>query len=161
MKDTKIIKKGFRYGLLIISIISLFSCDKEQIEKFDEPFVHIMQNNQNRIVVNSNRQDVVSYYIYYSTKKNSEDLEVTYSVTPGNGLQEGRDYRILTNENPLLFPSGIYRRPIQIQWLKRSVESNMDNTLIVTIESTNKDEVNIGLPGPFNNQSEFIIEKTN
>ncbi|WP_339653026.1 hypothetical protein [uncultured Salegentibacter sp.] len=161
MKDIRMMVKVFQYGLIVLLMSFLVSCNKEQIEKFDEPFVHIMQNNQDRIVVNTNRRDVVSYYIYYSTHKNNEDLEVTYSINPGDGLQEGRDYQLLTNENPLLFPSGIYRRPIQIRWLNRRVENNLDNTLSIIIESTNKDDVNIGLPGPFNYQSEFIIEKTN
>ncbi|MBB4118485.1 hypothetical protein GGR32_000759 [Mesonia hippocampi] len=161
MKAIKLSQKHIQGVALFTMFFMLFSCSKEQIEKFDDPFVHIMKGNQSRIEVNTQRRDVVSYYFYYSTKNNNKDLEVTYSVKTGNGLQQGRDFDLLTTENPLLFPSGIYKRPIQIQWLNRTVEDDEDNTLTITIEQTNLKEVNIGLPGPNHYQSEFIIEKKN
>lgn len=159
MMVTNLLKKIVWFKGIALMVL-FFSCSKEQIEKFDEPFVHIMSDNQSNITVNSNRSDVVSYYIYYSTKRTIEGIKVTYSVNPGSGLKEGRDYRVITSENPLLFPSGINRRPVQIKWLRRKVNPTEDNTLSIKIEDTDK-KVNIGLPGPNNRQSEFIIKKKN
>lgn len=157
--------KVTKHTILFIGVVSLLllgaACNKDNIEDFDEAYVHVMLNESNTATINSNRRDVVPYYIYYSSPATTDNLEVTYRIEPGNGLQENRDYQIITNENPLLFPSGIYQRPIQIRWMERELDEALDNTLKIIIESTNKDNVAIGLPGPAHNQSEFIIQKVN
>lgn len=147
-------------GFLLFTMIILVSCHKDEVTPFDEPFVHIMRNEQSSTTINANRRDVVSYYIYFSSKPITEDLEVDYSVEPGDGLVEGRDYELLTTENPLVFPSGIYRRPIQIRWMENDLDPSKDNTLTITLEGNNLG-VATGLPGPDNRQSEFIIRKVN
>lgn len=154
------IRKYKNYIPLLFLALIINSCNKQEIEEWDEAYVHIMTNNRSEIKVNSNRKDVVSYYIYYSSKMTSKDLEITYSIDVGNGLTEGVDFDIITTENPLLFPSGIYKRPIQIRWMAHEVSPTKDNTITIKIESTSRN-INIGLPGPDQNQSEFIIEKIN
>lgn len=138
----------------------LLSCSKQEEELMEEPFIHIMFDGTNQVQVNSNRRDVVSYYIYFSTKPTTETLEVNYSVIPGEGLEEGRDYELITTENPLTFPSGIYQRPVQIRWLENSLDSSLDNSLRIVLEDNNLG-VHTGLPGPDANQSELKITKVN
>lgn len=138
----------------------LISCSKDAFPLFDEPFVHIMQNDLAAVEVSTSRRDVVQYYIYFSPANIHSELRVEYTITAGDGLQEGRDYEIITQENPLAFPPGITQRPIQIRWIDHAVDPDKDNTLRITLTGVNLD-VNIGLPGPDNNQREFLITKVN
>lgn len=149
-----------KLGLLLFAGASLLSCSGTEVEPLDEPYVHIMINELTEITVNSNRRDVVPYYIYFSSKPIKENLEVSYSVVPGNGLQAGRDYELITTENPLVFPQGIFQRPVQIRWLDRKVDPSKDNSLRIVIEGNNLG-ISTGLPGPDHYQSELKITKVN
>lgn len=140
--------------------MTLTSCNKDEIEVYDEPFVHINFNTLSITNINSNRRDIVSYYIYLSSKPLNKDMILDYAIIIGDGLTEGVDFKILTTENPLLFPSGIYQRPIQIQWLDNVLDPAKDNTITIRLEANNLD-VNIGFPGPDANQSELILQKIN
>ncbi|WP_010136604.1 hypothetical protein [Ochrovirga pacifica] len=146
--------------LISVSILSLISCGKEEIEVYDTPFVHINFNNVSMVNVNSNRRDITSYYIYLSSKPLQKDMLLDYSIIVGEGLQEGVDFKILTTEFPLVFPSGIYRRPIQIQWLDNQLDPSKDNTLTIKLNSNNLN-IHVGFPGEAANQSELIIKKIN
>ncbi|MCM4166761.1 hypothetical protein KCTC52924_01612 [Arenibacter antarcticus] len=146
--------------LLLLSFLIMSACGKDEISTYDEPFVHINFNKQENLNIRSNRKDVVSYYVYLSSKPLTEDLYVDYSLIKGDGLTEGVDYKILTTENPLHFPTGIYQRPIQIQWLERSVDPTMDNTLTIKLDSNNL-SISTGLPGPSHNQSKLMFKKVN
>lgn len=140
--------------------ILLSSCGKEELPLYDNSFIHINYNNLSTVNVNSNRKDVVSYYIYLSSKPLKKDVLLDYSIIIGEGLKEGEDFKILTTEFPLAFPIGIYRRPIQIQWLDNVLDSTKDNTITIKLNSNNLD-INIGFPGKDSNQSELIIQKIN
>lgn len=154
-------KKAYLKFLILLPLCSLLlGCSKEEDILMEEAFVHIMVNESTQIQVNSNRRDVVSYFIYFSTPATTQTMELDYSVIPGDGLQEGRDYQLITKENPLVFPAGIYQRPVQIRWLENRVDPSRDNTLTIQLESNNLG-VNIGLPGPDANQSALIITKVN
>jgi hypothetical protein len=147
--------------LAFLLLITLFiSCSKQEVVSLDKPFVHIMIDDLNEIAVNSSRRDVVSYYIYLSSRPLNRNLEVNYSVVPGDGLQEGRDYEVITMENPLVFPPGIFQRPIQIRWLDSKVDPSKDNSLTIIVEGNNQ-EISTGLPGPDQNQTELKITKVN
>jgi len=145
---------------ILVVIITLTSCNKDEITVFDEPFVHINFNNVSTSNINSNRKDIVSYYIYLSSKPLDKDMLLDYSIIIGDGLKEDVDFKILTTEYPLVFPIGIYRRPIQIQWLDNNLDATKDNTLKIKLDSNNLN-INIGFPGPDANQSELILQKIN
>ena len=145
---------------ILVVITTLTSCNKEEITVFDEPFVHINFNDISIANINSNRKDIVSYYIYLSSKPLDKDMLLDYSIIIGDGLKEGVDFKILTTEYPLVFPIGIYRRPIQIQWLDNNLDASKDNTLKIKLDSNNLN-INIGFPGPDANQSELILQKIN
>jgi len=145
---------------ILVVMMTLTSCNKEEIDVFDEPFVHINFNNLSEANISSNRKDIVSYYIYLSTKPLKQDMLLDYSIIIGDGLQQGVDFNILTTEYPLVFPIGIYRRPIQIQWLDHDLDPTKDNTLRIKLDSNNLN-INIGFPGPDANQSELILHKIN
>lgn len=145
---------------ILVVIITLTSCNMDEIEVYDKPFVHINFNNLSTANINSNRKDIVSYYIYLSSKPLEQDMLLDYSIIVGDGLTEGVDFKILTTEYPLVFPSGIFRRPIQIQWLDNVLDPTKDNTLTIKLGSNNLN-INIGFPGPDANQSELKLQKIN
>lgn len=145
---------------ILVVIITLTSCNKDEIEVYNKPFVHINFNNLSTANISSNRKDIVSYYIYLSSKPLEQDMLLDYSIIIGDGLKEGVDFKILTTEYPLVFPIGIYRRPIQIQWLDNVLDPTKDNTLTIKLDTTNLN-VNIGFPGPDANKSELKLQKIN
>ena len=150
-----------KYIFLIFCLtMQLSSCNKEELPLYDNSFVHINYNNLSRVNVNSNRKDVVSYYIYLSSKPLEKDMLLDYSIIVGDGLKEGLDFKVLTTEFPLSFPIGIYRRPILIQWLDNTLDPTKDNTISIQLNSNNLG-VNIGFPGKDSNQSELVIQKIN
>ena len=65
---------------LLIIILTLNSCNKDEISVFDEAFVHINFNNVSTAIINSNRKDIVSYYIYLSSKPLDRDMQDRKSV---------------------------------------------------------------------------------
>lgn len=145
---------------LILLFLTCLGCNKDEIVPIDEPFVHIMVNDLNSIEVNSNRKDVISYYIYFSSKEIKQELKVDYSIEVGDGLTKGVDFKVITTENPLLFPAGIYKRPILIRWMNHEVDPSKDNSIRIILEGNNLG-IATGLPGPQKKQSELIITKVN
>ncbi|WP_026810908.1 hypothetical protein [Arenibacter latericius] len=148
------------FVLLLLPLLIISGCSKDEIKVYDEPFVHINFNKQENVDIRSNRRDIVAYYVYLSSKPLKDDLYVDYSIINGDGLTEGVDYKVLTKENPLHFPTGIYQRPIQIQWLERTVDPTKDNTLTIQLDSNNL-SISTGMPGPDKIQSKLIFTKTN
>ncbi|MDO6737506.1 hypothetical protein [Wenyingzhuangia sp. 2_MG-2023] len=143
-----------------LAICTLISCGKEEIKVYDNPFVHINFNNVSTVNINANRKDIASYYVYLSTTPLSKDLLLDYDIIVGDGLKDGEDFKILTTEFPLTFPTGIYKRPIQIQWLENTLDPTKDNTITIRLKSNNLG-VHIGFPGEDANQSELVIHKVN
>lgn len=145
---------------LLFATLALASCSKDDISVYDQPFVHINFNSLSTVNINSSRKDIVSYYVYLSSKPLEQDMQLDYSIVVGDGLQENVDFKIITTEYPLVFPTGIYRRPIQIQWLEHEVDPTKNNTLTIKLNSNNLN-IPIGLPGPDSNQSELVLNKVN
>ena len=151
--------KNILTSLLLVTLV-LTSCTKEEISVYDQPFVHINFNNLSSVNINSSRKDIVSYYVYLSSKPLEQDMQLDYSIIVGDGLQENVDFKIITTEYPLIFPAGIYRRPIQIQWLENEVDPLKDNTLTIRLNSNNLN-ISVGFPGPDSKQSELVLKKVN
>lgn len=145
---------------LMVLCITMVSCHKDEIAVYDEPFVHINFNNVSTANINANRKDIASYYIYLSSKPLEQDLLLDYSIIVGEGLKENVDFKILTTEYPMVFPIGINRRPIQIQWMDNVVDPLKDNTLTIQLNSNNLD-ITVGFPGPDANQSKLVLKKVN
>ncbi|TPE42371.1 hypothetical protein [Pontibacter mangrovi] len=134
------------------------ACNKEEVEPFDHPFFHIHVDNQDTVEVRYNRRDTVSYHIYLSAKRQFDPIEVTYSITPGSGLQEGRDYRVLNSGSTLLFRPGVFEVPVKVAWLENDLDPALDNSLSIKIES-NSEGYTLGLPGPDHLQQQLVLIK--
>lgn len=146
-------------SLFPILLLILFSgCNKNEIEVFDHPFIHIMYEGASSITVSSKATVLKEYNIYLSSKPLSQDLIVDYEVVVGDGLQEGVDFEMITQGNSLTFLPGIYEMPVRIKWLPNTLDPSKDNSLIIRITGNNLG-FTIGLPGPDHNQTELVITK--
>lgn len=140
--------------------VSLFftACKKSEFEPFDEPFFHTNFDNRSNIEVLANRKDTVDYKIYLSAELQFEPIDLNYEVKVGNGLEEGRDYSLLTTGNKMTFPQGIFERSVRIAWLAAPLDPAKDNTITIRLLSNSKNYT-IGMPGPDGLQRELVITK--
>ena len=139
------------------------SCADQEGEWFDQPFVRIATDlGQSSTVVLTDVRATNTYYVYLSSPPIAENDSVTvgYEVIVGDGLQEDVDYKVVTQQNPLVFLPGIYDAPIRVRWLKHPVDPTKDNTLTIRLTGNSKG-YNLGYPGPDHKQSEIRIEKRN
>ena len=148
--------KQLRWTFLLVIF---FSCRKENHKPFDQPFIHIMDNNTSSATVNYEASVIRSYTVYLSSKPLTENLEVTYEIIVGNGLKENVDFEILNKDRVLIFLPGIYDMPVRIRWNPSpSFDPQKDNTVTIRLLNNSKG-FSLGLPGPDQLQKEFIIKK--
>lgn len=147
---------------LIYSIIPILlviaSCSKEAMTPYNHPFIHINADNKSAIDVLSNRKDTVNYNVYLSAELQFDPIDVQYEVKVGDGLQDGRDFVLITKGNTLTFPPGIFERPISIAWKESVLDPMKDNTITIRLISNSKNYT-IGLPGPDQLQKQLVITK--
>lgn len=142
---------------LLLSLM-IAACSKEEFSPYDHPFIHINVNDQDTLTVAANRTDTVDYQVYLSAKLLFEPVDVTYEVSVGDGLQEGRDFKMISKGNSLSFPQGIFQRPIRIAWFAAETDSTKNNKLTIRLLSNSKNYT-LGLPGPDQRQKQLIITK--
>lgn len=153
--------KKLRYTLFFLVSLCLFSaCGLYERDDFDTPFIRIAYQESDQITITSNTNKVYTYYVYLSSKPLNSNLSVEYDIEVGDGLVEGVDYQVLTKGSTLTFLTGIYSMPIRIQWLPHTVDVTKDNSVRIVLKS-NSLGINIGLPGPDQNQSTLTITKQN
>ena len=141
-----------------ISALMLLSSCKKEVTPFNHPFFHIMVDNKGEVEVLSNRKDIVNYNVYLSAELQFDPIDVQYEVKVGNGLQEGRDFELITKGNKLTFRQGIFERPITIQWKEATLDPTKDNTITIKLISNSKNYT-MGLPGPDQLQRQLVITK--
>lgn len=143
---------------MIPVMLIVAACNKEETKPYDHPFFHIHVQNQDTVYVRYNRRDTVNYNVYYSGKLQFEPITVKYSVTPGNGLQAGRDYELINTTDTLNFVQGMFERPVRIAWKESPLDATKNNNLTIKIISNSKNYT-IGLPGPDKLQRSLVIIK--
>ena len=161
--------KGLKHMLVRLSFVlcymsfsmMLTSCADDDPEVFDQPFVRIAtENGASSTVVMSDVKAVNTYTVFLSSRALKDNLEVSYEIVAGNGLQSGVDFQVVTTENPLVFLPGIYTMPIRIRWMEHQLDPTKDNTVTIRLTGNSKG-FTIGYPGPDHLQSQLVIEKRN
>lgn len=150
---------------LLSSVIALCLCfaaaSCSDDEPYDNPFIYIeATGGVSRVVVNSDVNNTNAYNVYVSSKAFSHNLEVSYEIVVGDGLQAGRDFEIVNPGNSLTFMPGIYDMPIRIRWKPNRVDPSKNNTLTIRLTGNNMG-FTLGLPGPDMLKREVVIEKRN
>lgn len=147
--------------LTLLAAITLCGCQKEEFDGFDVPFVRIATSTgASSTVVLSDVNNINTYTVSLSTRALTSPLTVTYDIVVGDGLEEGRDYELVTTGGQLVFEPGIYDMPIRIKWLAHRVDETRDNTLTIRLTG-NSQNLRLGAPGPDSVQKELVIEKKN
>lgn len=160
MKITKYFNHLLASVMAMCMCMAFVSCDNDD-EPYDNPFVYITADGgASRVIINSDVQNVNSYNVYLSSRALDRNLEVTYEIIVGDGLQAGRDFELVTQGNTLTFFPGIYDMPIRIRWKPNRVDPSKNNTLTIRLVSANMN-ITLGRPGPDALQRELIIEKKN
>lgn len=150
---------------LIGALVLLCGCRKHQEVFFDTPFVRIEDSNGASSFIVDRKLDnlltelrlVVSASSHYFT----EPIVVEYEIITGNGLVEGKDYRVQASTlSPQTFSPGTYSLPIRVIWYATDTfDPSKDNTLTFRITKTSLPEMLIGCPGTDAIKKEFIFTK--
>lgn len=142
---------------VLLLIVFISSCSKEMVP-YDHPFFHINFDNRSNIEVLSNRKDTVSYKVYLSSSLQFEPIDLTYEVIVGDGLQENRDFVLITKGTTLNFPQGIFERPIKIAWKESALDPTKNNSLTIRLVSNTRN-FTMGMPGPDQIERQLVINK--
>lgn len=150
-----------RIILTIITIITVCSCNK--FTMYDGPACFYFDTDKSSTTsINELGEFEAEYYVHYIGEYASQTNTVTFSVTPGDGLHEGLDYKVNTPDGKLSFLPGFTDLAIRIKWLPNSIDKTKDNSVTINLESVDNPDAVIGLPGPAqNNKSIKLIKYKN
>ncbi len=143
----------------------LTGCAKHEEVFFNQPFVSIAdENGASKTTISKDANNLIS--ILYITLSASEEkfqspVEVSYEVTVGNGLTEGKDFKIQsTTMSPITFTPGIYRMPVRIQWLKNpDFDPQKDCELKIELTGCSIEGALLGYPGPDSIKRSYLFIK--
>jgi hypothetical protein len=152
-----------KYLNIICSIFVLLMAGgcAEEDKPFDSPFIYLTDKfGGTSATMDSGAKYTSTYYMRLSSKTLTDELIVNYDLVVGEGLVKGLDYTIVdSTASPLKFKSGVYEKVIQVNWLPHAVISSKDNSLTISLTSTNQPEINLGRPGPGKLGSIYKITK--
>ncbi|MGN6416536.1 MAG: hypothetical protein ACTHMC_03520 [Pseudobacter sp.] len=135
------------------------SCSKNEHERYDLRFVHIMDNGASTVNISEKGNSIGTYNIYLSAPQFLEPVTVTYKITVGAGLTEGVDYELLNPAESVTFLPGIYDMPVRIRWKANPVDPAADNTIKIELLRASNGDFTIGLPGKDQLQKSLTITK--
>jgi hypothetical protein len=143
----------------IVSIFIFGSCSKDEHERYDLRFVHIMDNESSSVTVSDKANSIGTYNIYLSAPQFLDPVTVTYKITAGSGLTEGVDYELLNNATEVTFLPGIYDMPVRIRWQAHPVDPANDNSIRIELLGVSNSAFSLGLPGKDQYQKSLLITK--
>lgn len=145
------------YSAFFVLLFS--SCSKNEHERYDLHFVHIMDNGSTSINVSEKANSIGTYNIYLSAPQFLEPVTVTYKITVGAGLTEGVDYELVNAAESVTFLPGIYDMSVRIRWKANPVDPAADNTIKIELLRASSGAYSIGLPGKDQLQKSLTITK--
>ena len=95
--------------------------------------------------------------MHYTGPKPAAPIVVSFEVKCGDGLAEGRDYKVATAGGKITFLPGVYDQVIKIDWLPHDIDVSKDNTVTVSLVSA--EGVTLGYPGPDKLMKDLVIRK--
>lgn len=140
----------------------MLACDRNRPVVFDGAFVHVSDERgftSSEVSWESNA-NLVTYYVNLVCPGDFGEVTVDYELVVGNGLEEGVDFKhIASTAGPLSFPSGVYRRPVRIEWLRHEIDPSRDNSVRIRLTGCDHPKVMLGKPGPDRLGREYMITK--
>ena len=150
---------------ILSSLVFLTACEKHQNILFDTPFVKITDSaGQSEMNIDKTMNGILSELqvsISVSANHFTQPISIEYETIIGDGLTEGKDFKIQTNtKSPLTFDPGTYTLPVRILWYKTDgFDPSKDNTLTIKLSSSSLDGMILGFPGPDKKNSTFKFIK--
>ena len=138
-------------------ILAAFTVSCNRIETFTDAFIAFDSSKSSAVSVDAEGEFTGSYTVHYTGPKPAAPISVTFSVTSGDGLEEGIDYRVATPGGKLTFLPGVYEQTVKIDWLPHDIDQSKDNT--VTISLMSADGVTLGYQGPDRLMKDIVIRK--
>lgn len=140
--------------------VTLMLCGCNKFKLYDGPdcFYFDPDKSSSINIADSGEIDA-EYYVHYTGKRATQTNEVTFSISVGNGLKEGVDYKLVTQSNTLNFKIGYTDLAIRIKWLPHDIDESQDNTVTLTLDSVNNPNAVLGMPGPACNYRSIKIIK--
>lgn len=153
--------KTLKKILYLVTVFTLCACSENDPVIFDDAFVYLTDaNNLSASSVDSDAKNVSTYYIVLVSPALGQDLQVTYDLIAGDGLEAGVDYRpVASTASPVTIPAGVYRLPVRIEWFAHELDAGKDNTLQIVLRSCDNPNVGIGRPGPARYGATYTITK--
>ena len=152
--------KRILFGLVLVWTAS--ACSVNEPVLFDDAFVYLVDENgqsSSEIPWDSNH-NLQTYYVKLVCPGNFGEVNISYDLIVGDGLKEGVDFKhIRSTASPLVFPDGVYSRPIRIEWLRHELDPEKDNSLTISIAGSSNDQVSLGKPGPDHIGKDYRIVK--
>ena len=145
--------------LLALLPFAAASCHINDFKEFTDYYIAFDPGNSSSTVINEAGSVVGQYMIHFCTVKRDDTVGVEVEVTPGDGLTEGVDYKVVSSTSVKFVP-GVYDKAFIIEWLPHTLDSTKDNTLTLTLHSCTDSGIILGVPGPSHKDIAIKITKT-
>lgn len=158
--QTKVMKRIIATVLCLAALFAATSCQDKLDIVFTDFYTYI-DDGSNGAFLSVERDDayVLTLFIHIVAPAQDDMITVSYEVTPGNGLKEGVDYKLVSSSKTIAFQPGIYKMPVRIELLKSSAfDETKDNTITITLTG-NSAGFGLGKPGPDAKYKSFEIKK--
>lgn len=148
-------------NILLLALLPLAaaSCHINDFKEFTDYYIAFDPGNSSSTVINEAGSVVGQYMIHFCTVKRDDTVGVEVEVTPGDGLTEGVDYKVVSSPSVKFVP-GVYDKAFIIEWLPHALDSSKDNSLTLTLHSCTDSGIILGVPGPSHKDISIKISKT-
>ncbi len=126
--------------------LSLSACQINGMIEFTSYYIAFAPSSESYTEVNEAGTLAGQYPIHFCTSKRSDAVTVRVEVIPGDGLQEGVDYRVVTDPK-VKFAPGVYDKIFIVEWLPHTLDSAKDNSLTLRLTDCSDPGVVLGMPG--------------
>lgn len=137
--------------------LTIMVCGCNRLESFDGVFVAFDAAKSSVVSIDAEGEFTGSYTVHYTGPKPAAPIVVSFEVKCGDGLAEGRDYKVATAGGKITFLPGVYDQVIKIDWLPHDIDVSKDNTVTVSLVSA--EGVTLGYPGPDKLMKDLVIRK--
>ena len=144
--------------IIFTFVLSFIGCNTNEFTVYNGKFVFFDVGASDVTSINELGEFTGVYYVHYSGETAKERFTVSYEVIPGDGLVEGRDYKMVTSSTTLNFMPGVFSLPIRINWIPNEIDETKDNSLTLRLKSGPED-ITLGYPGPAQNNREIKMTK--
>lgn len=152
--------KKLRYIFpLALTMLVAVSCHINDFKEFSDYYIAFDPGNSSPMSINEAGSVVGQYTIHFCTVKRDDTVGVEVEVTPGDGLTEGIDYKVVSSPSVKFVP-GVYDRTFVIEWLPHTIDPSKDNSLTLTLHSCTDEGIILGVPGPSHKDISIRINKT-